>query len=319
MPYFTYNIISKRNDILWIQPQEEQLSEQFSSIPLFPIKFNSEMPNTSLRQTYYEECTRRFLDTLNLTYVAFTRPQYELYLFSPLDKAENDISRLVYKYVTEYLALQNISDDENVEVYQISNSIAGKTDWTLLPEKEDDETRPETLYINDILSSTPINNRLTIQEIDTENTRRGNILHQIMSQIKYHDDIDKAISKVCTGTSSDEKDDIKQQIIEITHLPQTTEWFQPTHLVMNEFDIITPEPKIHRPDRVMLYKDGTVIVVDYKFTGRHSQEHIKQVKRYMFQLRQALPHYQYEGKEIQTQLIKGYLLYADSKQIVEIK
>jgi len=320
MPFCSFFIVDNKSNILWIEPQKENMSEEFQQIPLAPVPFSSKLENTECAQVYYREYKQRFLDTLNTLYVAFTRPRYELYIFSqiktnnPIHKPEEYIGSFLMQYATEHLKLENISASDDINIYEQTDDV-DRSDWR---EKKAVKTDIESVVIPDLLLSTPINNRLTIQENSSEATIRGNLLHNIMSQICYIDDVESALAKTCVGSDEQLIDTMCDEISEIINLPQVRPWFDSDHQVLNELTLLTASGQQYRPDRVMLYADGTIIVVDYKFTSHKSNNYNNQVRRYMELLREALPQYDYGDTKVKTKQIRGYLLYADAKEVEEV-
>ena len=103
---------------------------------------------------------------------------------------------------------------------------------------------------------------------------------------------------------------IKEKINQaITH-PLVKDWFSGKWVLFNECNIIERNPQTneiteHRPDRVMVSGDET-IVVDFKF-GVPRNEYHSQVQRYM----QLLHNMGYKG-------IRGYLWYVVENKVVEV-
>lgn len=316
MPYCSADLVDTKNEILWVEPAKEQMSEPFRQIPLLPVVYQSKLALTECAQVYWREYMHRFLDMLNTFYVAFTRPRYELYLFSDAPKSENitTIGDVLFDYVTNRLQLTNVSDSDEVLTYRLADA-EGRTDWVQTIKEQSDV---RGINIPDMLRYVPINDRLTIQEIQTEETLRGNLLHSIMSCVRYADELEAAIAKICTGTETDNADDIRRQLTEIISLPDVAPWFEHDHLVLNEWTIMTSSGKQFRPDRIMLYPNGDITVVDYKFTSHRSDIYNQQVLNYIELIRQAMPEFAYEGKMVKTRNISGYLLYADAGKTEKI-
>ena len=315
MPFCNYAIDGGKSDIMWLEPEKEHMSEDFCKIPIVPVEYNKDLAQTECAQAYWNEYLHNFLDTLNTTYVAFTRPRYELYLFSEV-KTKNPAAYLgtfLQQYVTNHLHLNPITEDDNITTYQISDT-EGRNDWTI----SNEESRTAAIRIPGMLQSTPTDHLLIAQETSTEETKRGELLHYIMSCIRYAEDLPDAIRKTCTGANSSYADDIRQQLTQLIDLPEVKPWFEHNHLVFNEQTIVTSDGTQYRPDRIMLYPDGTIIVVDYKFTDKKSDKYRRQVANYINILRDALPQYDYQGSQVTTLQITGYLLYADSQQVDEV-
>jgi len=87
-------------------------------------------------------------------------------------------------------------------------------------------------------------------------------------------------------------------------------WFDGSGKVFAERDLVGPDGKMLRPDRVVDFGDR-VDVVDFK-TGEYTEDgqrdaHLKQVRGYMQALRHA------EGP-----LVRGFLYYVKEDDLVEV-
>ena len=56
-------------------------------------------------------------------------------------------------------------------------------------------------------------------------------------------------------------------------------WFREDAAVYTERDIVDVDGSVHRPDRVEIYPDGRVCIIDYKF-GKEKPEYRDQVALY---------------------------------------
>lgn len=142
----------------------------------------------------------------------------------------------------------------------------------------------------------------------------GNILHQLFSTISTFSDFEPHLRQMqIDGILSNDEvntNQIKEKINQaITH-PLVKDWFSGKWVLFNECNIIERNPQTneiteHRPDRVMVSGDET-IVVDFKF-GVPRNEYHSQVQRYM----QLLHNMGYKG-------IRGYLWYVVENKVVEV-
>ena len=76
-------------------------------------------------------------------------------------------------------------------------------------------------------------------------------------------------------------------LADLNFLKQQSEqsgWFDPSAETVNESEILLPDGKIFRPDRLLL-KHNEAIVIDYK-TGDEDASHALQVKKYAAVLQQ---------------------------------
>ena len=84
-------------------------------------------------------------------------------------------------------------------------------------------------------------------------------------------------------------------------------WFSPSARIRSEVPILLPGGEEYRPDRVVLFPDGSVAVVDYKF-GKPEEKYKFQVRRYMHLYRQ-----------MGYTAVSGYLWYLETGEVVEVK
>ena len=140
--------------------------------------------------------------------------------------------------------------------------------------------------------------------------KRGNILHNIFSQIVTTDDVVRVLKEMeQDGILYDElsREDILSAIKKCLENQIAAEWFSGKWKTFRECSVLEfDNGKFceHRPDRVMT--DGkSTIVVDYKF-GTQRTSHENQIRRYMRLL-----------DDMGHQNIKGYLWYVDKNIIKE--
>ncbi len=86
------------------------------------------------------------------------------------------------------------------------------------------------------------------------------------------------------------------------------EWFDPNFKVFAERSIYVPNSdESFRPDRVVVRPDGSVVVVDYKFTAETRKSHHRQVAHYVELLHQL-------GRPS----VEGYLWYPVKNKIIKV-
>ena len=143
---------------------------------------------------------------------------------------------------------------------------------------------------------------------------RGNLMHKIFSMIETAGDISRAVG-VLRGQGF-EADGIDFNQIEteirqkIAACPLVADLTDGSWLVLNERSILLPAGNeqgaaMVRPDRVS-FKDGRAVVLDYKF-GKPLPKHQEQVKHYAAYLRQ-----------MGTPDVTAYLWYFDENKLVEV-
>ena len=107
-----------------------------------------------------------------------------------------------------------------------------------------------------------------------------------------------------TDTIEEEhRTELEKQLRSILFNPSLAEYFSQDWVTMNELEIILPEGKVLRPDRVLL-QDNRAIVIDFK-TGLRSPKHLSQIAAYSQTLKLM-------GYEVE----KAVIYYTESGEVV---
>ena len=114
-----------------------------------------------------------------------------------------------------------------------------------------------------------------------EAIEKGNLIHNIMSQIKIKDDVDIVLNKFIDASliNREQSNGLKIIISEIVNHPLLTEYYNSNHTIYNERDIITKEGMILRPDRININNKNEAVIIDYK-TGTEDKKHKQQLLSY---------------------------------------
>ncbi|HMR20141.1 MAG TPA: Dna2/Cas4 domain-containing protein, partial [Sphingobacterium sp.] len=122
-------------------------------------------------------------------------------------------------------------------------------------------------------------------------------------------DITKIVQRyIDEGILAEEnKETLLYEIRQIWNHLQINAWLTGDYKIWNEAAIITADGSTIRPDKVFSNASET-IVLDFKFTSDNYIAHKTQVDQYI----QAL-------KNLGYQEVKGYLYYAKSNDLVEVK
>ncbi len=109
----------------------------------------------------------------------------------------------------------------------------------------------------------------------------GNLLHETMAKIYTESDAEQVIQELKQRAIvlSEEYKVLKNTIGKIVGHPQLRHLFDGSAKVYNERDIITQDGNYMRPDRINVFSDNYVTIVDYK-TGSIQEYHKNQLERY---------------------------------------
>ncbi len=141
---------------------------------------------------------------------------------------------------------------------------------------------------------------------------RGTNIHNILALMRHVSDLPVALRAVGSSArlSSEDCDEIERILTEAFEAsPQARIWFSEGLKVMSERSIYVPlKDEYYRPDRVVRFPDGRIHVIDYKFTSRHLEEHVPQVRHYRELLKGIYPDAE----------IKAFLWYPELKILMEV-
>lgn len=261
-------------------------------------------------------------DTMNKTYVAYTRASEQLTVY--YDNTEGigdiisdairvgytgcepfltDISRF-YGSEGEFIMGECLTKAE-------ARAAAGKTE-----EAENDGTTSDVMQldeykvsynddaqvftrVSDVFDFTPDDDEEeedieedAVSDVypDEEARKRGIMLHDVLSHIDSFADIERAVEAYCflKGFSSEVREELLQTMHGILDEdnPHLRRWFADNIRVLTEQSVYIPAwGKVKRLDRLVFLPDDMVEVVDYKFTTEKSSYHRCQVETYVKILR----------------------------------
>ena len=311
------NLKGNKENILWcpIPDIDEVKSLRVAGVTSVPLKYASVLQMSYFAKPYFKEKLKNMLDSLNLLYVATTRPKQELHIWIKEEKAvekqeeekgegkkkgkqpgkeKKTISTIEDLFLATTEAGEVLCDTlpaiQTTKEEPIGDSASAPRNATKATEEEG--TIPLTV---EGLYSYPVDKRLAILreglEHFSEDSQRayGRTLHLILSEIKTAGDVETAIREAEHQGYIKAKDleGLRQRLDAVMKHPQTAHWFDGTGEVFNERAIIGGQLKTsRRPDRVIFYPDdGHIEVIDYKSGEEHTAHH-RQVREYMSLLRQ---------------------------------
>jgi len=267
------------------------------------INLNQSLLDTVLKDDYENEKAKSVLDTVNLLYVVLTRPKDRMYILSDIPKPTKEGN---YKnYFFDYCLTQ-------------PNAAINETEYRFglfEPKKSNGASHKNSA--NEVLteiSYNPWRNKIDISYQapkfwDVENPETsadyGNLIHQLLSEIKQLSDLESTIDRFINRGLFDEnnKPAILAELHELIKLPKVESFFTAFDELKTETTILLPTGESYQPDRVVI-KNNTTIIVDYK-TGKKEKKHYQQLENYKILL-----------AEMGYTNIESYLLYIKDKELV---
>ncbi|TBH69960.1 UvrD-helicase domain-containing protein [Aquirufa antheringensis] len=253
-----------------------------------------------------------FLDALNMLYVATTRPKQSLHLLLTVPEPDmhtktistyaNSVGRLVYDYA------QTLSESTELPLY-----LKTEKDWktayftfsneSVIPSLTHDVTFDLEKKVQIRLGgvNAPVSLRVNSAKSDlytsaSKKREIGNQLHDLLAQLPDMEAWSQVRAKSKVDVSS---------LDALFESQQVRAFFVKDILAFKEVDLLCPDGKIIRPDRVN--KIGEALqVIDFK-TGKQKPEHQEQIQRY----KQTLV-------EMGYQVTQGVLIYIETKELVYV-
>lgn len=277
-----------------------------------PVRYSKGLVETSFADEYLNERLCAYIDSLNMVYVAFTRPKRELHVFAPVPKTlkggkyaePSAVSDILFAYWQQHAAEKGWEDGIRTGecgTIPTGGEETGKCSLGRAFAEKVDAARTGTVARGGSIG-------------DGESIREHGIaMHYVFSLIDYPQSVDAAVERACLeGVASCSAGQLKGMVVEKIESVAEYGWFSDAYKVFNECSIITPQGEEKRPDRVLVDGDRA-IVIDYKF-GEHTSgdaslhnRYKKQVGRYM---------------ELLTCMgfrkVEGYLWYVSSDEVISV-
>ena len=316
LPFLNWDIQrTHQGEIFWCLPQ----TPPFNQMPLVAVPLSSQLLKTHFKTEYINEIISQYIDNLNLTYVAFTRPKLRLYAYGQMYPTNKDNKPQISKisHLLSYLYDKNIAEqslltnlEENVYTYTKADD-----DLSYIPADPNEHNTREAQYI-----SSPIGNRLRLrsraeddftEDTPLETIDLGILMHEWLAQINIWQDAQPALDRMITEgrITPNQQATMQQQLHALQELLQRegkSHWFTSPATVRNEIDILTTTGKTQRPDRIMI--DGKIAtVIDYKFGQEHPTIYQEQLRNYTLLLQQM------------GYTVEAYIVYVAQQKIEQIQ
>ena len=311
-PFLNWDLYPKANTKYW---------GIFNEYP-YLLNYSSQQKDTLFTTeenilAYEKETQETILENTNLLYVAITRAKYGFWGCF-YERKENTEWKKVSDYFQSYLSqLQNDSSIIQKNGFQVY--IQGNEELT--PEKIPSQN--EVFTISSLEFCSP-SSKIILKPIEKEDweillkrkqaIEKGTIIHKILEETQYFVDLDRVIEHfVLQGKiSENQKNTIKEKITKLFENPLVQLWFSEKVTVLKEQKFLQVHEESKIVDRIVFHED-ILYLIDFK-TGQKYPEHIEQIKDYEQVIQQS------DLKQIKNyKMIKKFLMYLDSNEIVEIE
>lgn len=277
---------------------------------LLPFSKNTLLSST-FAEAYKEEMHQRYIDELNVFYVATTRAVHNLFIIaSEKSSTQPRMTTLLYEMVNEANEDSFWGGwDEDLREWTYGKLVASSDE-----KKEVVKTHhQEELFYQNYLKKFPLHSSV-VDEAKRESAEMltpiedGKIWHKLLESVRYVEDIPVAVKRGYYAgiVTAQAVQNYTMHLQELLTRKTIKDYYTAEYEVWNERPIwINGDTFI--PDRVVR-KGENLVVIEYKFGEAQTNAHQKQVKKYLNFFRE-------QG----YQNVKGFLIYGVFSEIIEVE
>lgn len=320
IPMFDWNF--DQSSIEWIETAgfKGKLPKGVAIPPIVPVKRDNK--RTLFDNEFKKIARSNIMDSLNKTYVACTRAQYELIIYTENNK---ELGLQLSQFLETCRNNNDISPTptENCDpdvVYELGKPMlrsdipALNSDDSALPDNVESRIMPPYSVVSDVdrwkLTSPDI-------IIDVRGTTRwvGEMLHKVMERVRTPKNLRKAFGRALHRgmITEEEHDEYLALLSKRLADPRVADWFANDNRLMLERAVTIGGNGQKRPDRVVMKPNGEIIIVDYKF-GDRSDDNDTKYKRQVAGYKRAVC----DALGCRPDCVSGYVWYIHSGDILAI-
>lgn len=321
IPMFDWNF--DQSSIEWIETAgfKDKLPKGVAIPPIVPVKRDNK--RTLFDNEFKKIARSNIMDSLNKTYVACTRAQYELIIYTENNK---ELGLQLSQFLETCRNNNNgiaPTPTENCDpdvVYELGKPMlrsdipALNSDDNALPDNVESRIMPPYSVVSDVdrwkLTSPDI-------IIDVRGTTRwvGEMLHKVMERVRTPKNLKKAFGRALHRgmITEEEHDEYLALLSKRLADPRVADWFANDNRLMLERSVTIGGNGQKRPDRVVMKPNGEIIIVDYKF-GDRSDDNDTKYKRQVAGYKRAVC----DALGCRPDCVSGYVWYIHSGDILAV-
>lgn len=320
IPMFDWNF--DQSSIEWIETAgfKDKLPKGVAIPPIVPVKRDNK--RTLFDNEFKKIARSNIMDSLNKTYVACTRAQYELIIYTENNK---ELGLQLSQFLETCRNNNDIAPTptENCDpdvVYELGKPMlrsdipALNSDDNALPDNVESRIMPPYSVVSDVdrwkLTSPDI-------IIDVRGTTRwvGEMLHKVMERVRTPKNLKKAFGRALHRgmITEEEHDEYLALLSKRLADPRVADWFANDNRLMLERSVTIGGNGQKRPDRVVMKPNGEIIIVDYKF-GDRSDDNDTKYKRQVTGYKRAVC----DALGCRPDCVSGYVWYIHSGDILAV-
>lgn len=319
IPMFDWNF--DQSSIEWIETAgfKDKLPKGVAIPPIVPVKRDNK--RTLFDNEFKKIARSNIMDSLNKTYVACTRAQYELIIYTENNKELGlQLSQFLETCRNNDIAPTPTENCDPDVVYELGKPMlrsdipALNSDDNTLPDNVESRIMPPYSVVSDVdrwkLTSPDI-------IIDVRGTTRwvGEMLHKVMERVRTPKNLKKAFGRALHRgmITEEEHDEYLALLSKRLADPRVADWFANDNRLMLERSVTIGGNGQKRPDRVVMKPNGEIIIVDYKF-GDRSDDNDTKYKRQVAGYKRAVC----DALGCRPGCVSGYVWYIHSGDILAV-
>lgn len=319
IPMFDWNF--DQSSIEWIETAgfKKKLPKGVAIPPIVPVKRDNK--STLFDNEFNEIARSNIMDSLNKTYVACTRAQYELIIYTENNKELGlQLSQFLETCRNNDISPTPTENCDPDVVYELGKPMlrsdipALNSDDNALPDNVESRIMPPYSVVSDVdrwkLTSPDI-------IIDVRGTTRwvGEMLHKVMERVRTPKNLKKAFGRALHRgmITEEEHDEYLALLSKRLADPRVADWFANDNRLMLERSVTIGGNGQKRPDRVVMKPNGEIIIVDYKF-GDRSDDNDTKYKRQVAGYKRAVC----DALGCRPDCVSGYVWYIHSGDILAV-
>lgn len=319
IPMFDWNF--DQSSIEWIETAgfKDKLPKGVAIPPIVPVKRDNK--RTLFDKEFKKIARSNIMDSLNKTYVACTRAQYELIIYTENNKELGlQLSQFLETCRNNDITPTPTENCDPDVVYELGKPMlrsdipALNSDDNALPDNVESRIMPPYSVVSDVdrwkLTSPDI-------IIDVRGTTRwvGEMLHKVMERVRTPKNLKKAFGRALHRgmITEEEHDEYLALLSKRLADPRVADWFANDNRLMLERSVTIGGNGQKRPDRVVMKPNGEIIIVDYKF-GDRSDDNDTKYKRQVAGYKRAVC----DALGCRPDCVSGYVWYIHSGDILAV-
>ncbi len=267
-----------------LEPKEWMpLESSYAPFSHFLLNYNKDFEayGSEGESIFRDHQSKLELDNINLLYVALTRAVEQLYIVgnaSVSKKGEENLktySGLLINYLKSIGNWEGATFEYEFGVFE-KIDLPKPAKYPTVLQREFISTPKEHLNV-----SMATNAGYLWDTSQKDALEKGNLIHLLMSKIYTKSDIETTLLDFFNAgvISSTQSDELFSTLEAIVSHPLLTPYYSSDVEVYNEREIMTASGTIIIPDRLVLFKDLTAVIIDYK-TGDHYDKYETQLETY---------------------------------------